>query len=230
MDGEYCYLGDPSWTPVLQSLVSDDPMMPDRNERNASFAVITIGHINFLRDCTTLFADLQRGRDSYVVHELRCRDLRAQHKAIEVELRHFAQRWAAYLGRRFTEDEFQFKFGHGDRELALAVKVAEMESCRLDVALGGHHQLARECQAQALARELLDEVDTAGSRIAGPNAVTSRATANAVLATAEEWLAFCNEPDTNEAVGLCRVISPAVFLRWVRFHGIRLPDGCDVDG
>ncbi len=225
LEGKHCYLGDGLWLSVLRSSMLSDSTIPESSEMVTDYTEITINLTNLVKDCTDLFLRRKKGRDGDA--QDRHLDLLAECNSQQDTVIRYTQKWAKEFIKQ-SKGRKANKPSSGDMESALSWKITMMVLSRLHVALCGDGTLAMERQAQNLAQELVDELNAPQSRIAGPSVIQCRATTSAVLTTAPDWLAFCNDrQDKYASVGERRLITPEVYLHWLRLNGIQVPESSD---
>lgn len=226
MEGKRCYLGDDPWLRVLRSARSMAYPCPEGTGLATDYTEITINITNLMTDCTKLILQKKKRRSDDVQKrwlEL-LSECEAQHNTLVLYTRRWAHEFVKQTDARAKAREAN-KPVNGDLEKAIAWKLTLMMLCRLHVALAGDGTLAMEHKSQELAQEITDELDAPNSRITGPSTIVCRAFANAILDTAEEWLAFCHDHQLKRcATGDRRLIPPKVYLRWVKLNAIQISD------
>ncbi|KAK3192712.1 hypothetical protein K4F52_001066 [Lecanicillium sp. MT-2017a] len=231
-DGKHCFLGHDDWIATLRSATSSDPKAhPDRSELMISFTEISIRFTNLMKDATDLFLDQLQGRTEAI--EARRRDLLREAKSQRETYLAWAHRWAEELSKPSTHanDRFVHKCGQRDTELTISSSVSNIAFCRILAALDDDQGLAREREAQKLARELLDKLNTPDGTAPGVSAHICWATGRAILATADDWEEiYKSGRESQKFTDPNTLRRPNAYFRWIALTGFRLPDGCSRAG
>ncbi|KAK3182617.1 hypothetical protein K4F52_006067 [Lecanicillium sp. MT-2017a] len=225
MEGKRCYLGDDPWPSVLRSAGSAYPC-PEGTGLGADYTENAIKTANLMADCTDLILQKTKRRPDDV--QKRRLELLAECKAQYNTLVLSSWRWDPEVVKQTdvrARDREANKSINTDLEKDIAWNLTMMMLCRLHVALAGDGRLAMEHKSQELAQEVMDELNAPNSRIPAPSTIVCRASANAILDTAKEWLTFCHDHQLKRgAMGKRSLIPPKVYLRWAKLNGVQISD------
>ena len=218
LEGRSCFLGDVEWLSALSSGAKRSTVVSDLAQGLVSFFEHVVHVANLIKACTDLVTAQEATEDFAMRHIALVYRVDATRQA----LCRWFQTWIKSVPTKPTADSKRFAqtLGQGDMEVFISYQCFLILYNRVYTALDGDSGRELERESQQLSRSLAEVPNMGEFRIGGSGAVMCMVTSAAAIATADEWLAFTDEPSRGDSL---RMISPDAYCRYLERCGIPLP-------